>query len=616
MQSPLVDHELNLESMESAMNTTHKTPNVSRHRAVSLPALACLALALGSVANASAAQTTQETQWVPGRLLVQPRPGLSDAEFDKILKPHGAKQVAKIDAINVRVVQLPPKASEKAIAALLSKNKHLKFAERDPILKASATANDRYFPNAWHLAKTGAPTAWDQSTGRDVVIAILDTGIDGSHPDLAGKLVSGWNFYDNNSNTSDVHGHGTAVGGAAVALTNNSIGVAAVAPDAFLMPVRIADPTANATGSMIAQGLSWAADNGADVANISYAGVPGNSTIQAAAQYMKSKGGVVVVAAGNNGIEESVAPHSSMVAVSATDASDVKTSWSSYGSYVDVAAPGVTIYSTGKGGVYGTYAGTSLASPVVAGVVALIKAANPSLPPDDVERVLFSSATDLGAAGFDKLYGNGRVNAAAAVQTALVAKPSDFTAPSVSFATPSSGSTVKGLVSVSVSASDNVGVSKVELRANGKVVGTDITAPYGFSWDSTTASDGNATLTAYAYDAAGNYSSATATVTIANSSSNLQTDGGTDTTPPLASISNPSPGSKVNGNVPVSASATDNVGVSKITLFIDGRQVATGKDSLTYKWNTRSASAGTHTLRVDAIDLTGNLASTSVQVFK
>lgn len=598
------------------MSTTHQTPSVTRRSATRIPALACIALALGGLAHPAAAQTAPESQWVPGRLLVQPRPGLSDAEFDKVIKPHGAKQVGKIDAINVRVIQLPPNASEKAVAALLSKNKHLKFAERDPILKPSATANDKYFPNAWHLAKTGAPTAWDQSTGRDVVIAILDTGIDGAHPDLAGKLVPGWNFYDNNSNTSDVHGHGTAVGGAAVALTNNSIGVAAVAPDALLMPVRIADATANATGSMIAQGLSWAADKGANVANISYAGVPGNSTIQAAAQYMKSKGGVVVVAAGNSGLEESIAPHSSMVAVSATDTNDLKASWSSYGSYVDVAAPGTTIYSTGKGGVYGTYAGTSLASPVVAGVVALIKAANPALPPDDVERVLFSSATDLGSAGFDKLYGNGRVNAAAAVQAALAAKPSDFTAPSIAFASPSTGSTVKGLVSVSVNASDNVGVSKIELRANGAVVGTDITAPYGFSWDSTTVADGKATLTAYAYDAAGNYAGATATVTVENAAGSLQTETTADTAPPLATISNPPAGSKVSGNVSVSASATDNVGVSKIALFIDGKQVATGKETLTYKWNTRAASAGSHTVRLDAVDLAGNAASTAVQVFK
>lgn len=598
------------------MSTTHRTASVTSRFATRVPALTCLALTLGAFTLPASAQTTTEAQWVPGRLLVQPRPGLPDAEFDKIIKPHGGKQVGKIDAINVRVIQLPPNASEKAVEALLKNNKHLKFAERDRILKPSATANDKYFPNAWHLSKTGAPTAWDQSTGRDMVIAILDTGIDGAHPDLSGKLVPGWNFYDNNSNTSDVHGHGTAVGGAAVALTNNSIGVAAVAPDAFLMPVRIADPTANATASMIAQGLSWAADKGADVANISYAGVPGNSTIQAAAQYMKNKGGVVVVAAGNNGIEESVAPHSSMVAVSATDTNDVKTSWSSYGSYVDIAAPGTTIYSTGNGGVYGTYAGTSLASPVVAGVVALIKAANPALPPDDVERVLFSTATDLGTAGFDKLYGNGRVNAAAAVQAAISATPSDATAPSVAFASPSSGTTVKGLVSVGVNATDNIGVSKVEFRANGTLVATDITAPYGFSWDSTKVSDGNATLTAYAYDAAGNYAGATVTVTVSNAVSTTNTTSAADTTPPVATITNPIAGSRVNGNVSVSASATDNVGVSEISLFIDGRQVATGKDSLNYKWNARNASAGTHTLRLDAIDLAGNLGSKSIQVIK
>src|SRR5574337_724162 len=472
-------------------------------------ALRLISLLIGGAfaSGAALAATPVSEQWAPGRLLVQPKPGLPDSELEKDLLPHGGKSLGKIDGINVHVVQIPA-GSEKAVAALLAKNPHFKFVERDMLVQPAATANDPYFASEWHLSKIGVPTAWDSSTGSGQVIAILDTGIDATHPDLAGKLVSGWNFYDNNADTSDVNGHGTGVAGTAVTLTNNSAGVAGVAPGAMLMPVRIADPNAYAYWSTVAQGLTWAADNGADVANISYVGVSGSSTVQNAAQYMKNKGGLVVVCAGNNGIDEGIAPSSTMISVAATDSNDVKASWSSYGNCVDVAAPGVGIYSTTRGGGYGSWNGTSLASPIVAGTVALIKTANPALAPADVEKVLFSTAVDLGTAGFDSYYGNGRVNAAAAVQAALTTTAKDAIAPTVSFASPASGATVKGVASISVNASDNVGVTKVELRANGNLVASDITSPFGFSWDSTTVADGAATLTAYAYDAAGNYSSA------------------------------------------------------------------------------------------------------------
>lgn len=584
------------------------------------PALATLAVVLGAAFLPAQAVAADEAQWVPGRLLVQPRAGLPEAEFEKIVKQHGGKQIGKIEGINVRVIQLPPQASEKAVEALLKRNKHLKFAERDMVIKPAGTANDKYFANAWHLAKTAVPTAWDVSTGANMVIAILDTGIDGAHPDLAGKLVPGWNFYNNNADTADVNGHGTAVGGAAVALTNNSIGVAAVARDAMLMPVRIADANAWATWSTVAQGLTWAADKGADVANISYNGVSGSSSVQTAAQYMKNKGGLVVVAAGNNSVQESIAPSSTMITVSATDSTDTKTSWSSYGSFVDVAAPGVNIYSTMKGGGYGLFQGTSLASPIAAGVVALIKAANPALSPSDVEKVLFSTAADLGAAGFDSYYGNGRVDAHAAVKAASSATTQDTTAPGVSFSSPTTGSTVKGLASVNVNASDNVGVSKVELRANGVLVASDISSPYAFSWDSGTVADGSVTLSARAYDAAGNYSTSSVAVTVANAvdaNTGITEAKTADTVAPVAVITSPKDGAQVSGNVTVSAAATDNVSVSRITLFIDGKAVAAANAaSLSYRWNARKEASGTHVLRVDAVDTAGNVGSRTMQVVK
>src|SRR5262249_17298102 len=152
---------------------------------------------------------------------------------------------------------------------------------------------DTYYPNEWHLPIIQAPQAWDITTGStNIIVAILDTGVDGTHPDLAGKLVAGWNFYDTNSDTSDLNGHGPAVAGTAVAASDNTLGVAGVAWDCMIMPIRVSDSNGLAMTSTFATALTWAADNGARVANISFT-VSTSPTVASAAQYFQSKGGVV-----------------------------------------------------------------------------------------------------------------------------------------------------------------------------------------------------------------------------------------------------------------------------------------------------------------------------------
>lgn len=576
--------------------------------------MASAGIAFAGFVFPTAAQTaTVQERWVAGRLLVLPRPGLSDAEFAKILKPHGGMQVGKIDKIDVRVIQIQA-GSEKAVEALLKNNKHLKFVERDVLLKADLTANDLWYTSAWHLAKIGVPAAWDVSQGARITIAILDSGVDGTHPDLATKMVAGWNFYDNNSVTADVYGHGTKVAGAAGAITNNGIGVASVAPGSLIMPIRVTDTSGMGSIGLMASGITWAADRGARVANLSFSAVGSYATVQTAAQYMKNKGGLVVTSAGNDYTEILAAPSSTNIVVSATDTTDTKAAWSNYGQFVDVAAPGTSIWTTASGGTYSTSSGTSFASPVTAGVVALMMAANPSLGPVDIEKLLFSTALDLGTPGFDTYYGYGRINAAAAVAAAVAAVPSDSTAPTVSISSPVASSKVSGLIAVDVAASDNVGVSRVDLMLGSTKIGSDITGPYGFSWDSTTVADGNVTLTAYAYDAAGNSSSKALTISVANAAG---TTSGADTTAPVPVISSPLTGSKVGNSVTVSGSATDNVGVATLRLAIDGVQVASvAGGKLSYSWNTRKLSAGTHTLLLQATDAAGNTAYKSITVTK
>ncbi len=552
--------------------------------------------------------------WAKGRILVMPRAGLPEKELAKILGANEGKG-RKIGQSNLYIVDLPSNASEKAVAARLAHHPALKFAELDQIVAPELVPNDPYYGSSWHLPKIGASLAWDSSQGAGVTIAILDSGVDSAHPDLATELVPGWNFYDNNSNTSDVYGHGTKVAGAAAAAANNSLGVASVAVQSKIMPIRVTNLSGSGYWSMIAQGLVHAADHGARVANISFLGVSNSATIRNAAQYMKDKGGLVIVSGGNTGLQENYAATTAMIPVSATDGYDRRTSWSSYGNFIALAAPGAGIWSTTRGGGYGSVSGTSFSSPVTAGVVALMMAAKPSLPNTEVENYLYSTAVDLGAVGRDPYFGYGRVNAASAVQAAAAAMPAaDPEAPTVSISAPASGATVTGLVGVDVAATDNTAVDRVELRVNGTTVAIDTASPFAFAWDSTGVPNGMIGLVAYAFDAAGNSKASFAvSVNVANGTSSTIKD----TTAPAIKIINPVEGSVSGKNVPVSVNATDDADASGITqtVYIDGVLKATGKGStLGYNWNIRNAAAGPHTIQIFAKDAVGNTSSASVSV--
>lgn len=555
---------------------------------------------------------TDTVEFASGRILVMPHAGLPERALARIVKDSGGTGSRRIGQSPLRIVELPRGLEMQAVATL-KRNPHIEFAELDRRVAPAAAPNDPYFGSSWHLAKINASTAWDSSTGSGVTVAVLDTGVDAAHPDLSSRIVPGWNFHDNNSNTSDVHGHGSAVAGAAAATMNNAIGVAAIAGQARIMPIRIADANAYAYWSTVAQGLTWAADNGARVANISYVGVAGSSAVQSAAQYMKNKGGLVVVCAGNNNRDEGIAPTTAMIPVSATDENDLKTSFSSWGGFVAMSAPGINVWTTQRGGTYGQWWGTSIASPVTAGVVALMMARKPTLSAAQVESLLYASAVDLGASGRDPVFGHGRVDAAAALRAVdgATASTTDTQAPKVSLASPSGGSTVSGLVSVGVNASDDTGVSRVDLLVNGAVVASDTSAPFAFSWDSTQVSNGSTTLSLRASDAAGNTAtSAGVVVTVSNVAV-------ADTSAPVLRISNPVDGSVVSGNVGIRVEASDDSGAAAIsqTLLINGTRVASATGgSLSFNWNTRKVKPGSYVIQAVAVDAAGNRSSQSVTV--
>jgi len=585
-------------------------------RALQVALMAGLLVGVSGVANAR-----PDKPWREGRILVKPKAGLPEAEFDRILKRRQpqARTTETVGYVGpdgrfgnraLHIVEVNP-ASEEALVQALSQDPNIEFAELDrAIPPAATTPNDTRYGAQWHLPKIQAPASWDGSKGDGIVIAVLDTGVDGTHPDLSGKLLPGWNAVDGGYDTADINGHGTAVAGTAAAQTDNTTGVAGVAWNARILPVRITNSSDGyAYWSDIARGLQWAADNGADVANISY-GVSNSATVANAAQYMRSKNGLVVVAAGNDGIDTAYADNPYMITVSATDSSDAKASWSNYGAFIDVAAPGVSILTTSRGGSYGNWSGTSFASPVTAGVVAEIMGANPSLSPDQVERILKDSA-DKVAGAIHPYYGHGRVNVGAAVAMGVSSVAVDDRAPSANLFSPVGGSTVSGLVQVEVNASDNVGVTEVSLYANGSLVGTDTAAPYQFSWDSKSVADGAVTLSAIALDAAGNRgASGNVGVTVKNTATG-------DLLAPSVSIGTPTDGSTVSGVVTVGVSAQDDVGVAKVELYIDGKLVRSATSAtLSYKWSTARVSRGPHTIAAVATDGSGKKSTRSITVYR
>ncbi len=563
----------------------------------------------------TAAGAAHGVHWVEGQIIVKPKAGVSKEKLERILQRSNGRSKARMQKIGVHVVEVPEQAEDAVIKALRN-NPNIEYAERDQLVALSASApNDAYYYLQWHLPKIGALTAWDDTAGAGVTVAILDTGVESDHPDLAANMVPGWNSASNNSDTSPVHWHGTGVAGTVAAISNNGMGMSSVAWDANIMPIRVTDRSDGvATSSAIANGIIWAADNGADVINMSYdINISVDNVVKDAAQYLRGLGGVAVAAAGNSSMDYGYADNPYIINVSATTSSDVKAGFSNYGSIVDVAAPGEDIYTLQTNGGYAVALGTSFASPATAGVVALIMSANPYLTPEEVEDVLEQSADDLVAgSNVHPYYGHGRVNAAAAVALAKSYSSVDSQAPVVSILSPQHNATTSGDVLIEISATDNVGVSQVDLFIDSELIGSDLTAPYLFSWDSTQTMDGSVSVVAKAQDTAGNEGSSSAFSLIVD---NLPEE--EDTTPPSVNIFNPAGGSTVSRTVNISVTAQDNVGIAHMNLLVDDATLCSnvGVETLSCSWNTRKASSGSHQITAIVEDTAGNVVNQVVTVY-
>lgn len=306
------------------------------------------------------------------------------------------------------------------LVAALGDDPAVAEVQLDHVRSAARWTDDPLNEYAWpYLAFLRLDRAWDVTTGTGQVIAVLDTGVDARHEDLAGRLVAGYDLVNGDADPADDQGHGTAVAGVAAGAGDNGRGGVGAAFGAKIMPVKVLDAAGDGYDSQIAAGVTWAAAHGADVINLSLGGPDPSPVIRAAIADAVARGAVVVASAGNGGSEAPVYPAAyapeidGLLAVGATDDSGSVTEFSSWGAAVTVAAPGSQIIAPGVGGGYVAASGTSFSAPLVSGVAALLTSRG--VTPARAESSIVSTARDAGPRGHDPYYGAGVVDAAAAL---------------------------------------------------------------------------------------------------------------------------------------------------------------------------------------------------------
>ncbi|MEI2400498.1 MULTISPECIES: S8 family peptidase [Paenibacillus] len=284
------------------------------------------------------------------------------------------------------------------------------------------TPNDLLFSTyQWNLPAIETELGWNLSKGsKEVVVAVVDTGVQADHPDLQGQLLAGYNAITNGGAPDDDVGHGTHVSGIIGALTNNEEGVAGISWYNKILPVKALDNSGAGTTYSVAEGIIWAADHGAKVINLSLGNYADSQFLHDAIKYAYDRDVVIVSASGNDNTERPGYPaaYEEVIAVAATNSTGGRASFSNYGDYIDVAAPGESIASTYPDNQYAALSGTSMASPHVAALAGLVRSLNPELTNKEVTELLTSNAVDLGDAGHDKYYGWGQVDIYKTLQAA------------------------------------------------------------------------------------------------------------------------------------------------------------------------------------------------------
>lgn len=418
-----------------------------------LAGMAAMTLVLGSLFGAAVpGNAASHPTITAGQILVKFRDG---SAAGAVLRQHGLSDGPGVGSTGARLISVPPGKELRLIEAL-SRNPAVEYAEPDQVV--AATSDDPFFGSQYALQNDGQPfnnnydtatsskpapifipagtadadvdavEAWGVTTGTDIRVAVLDSGVDLDHEDISSKVVLRGNFSGSN-NHDDNYGHGTHVAGIVAATNNNTRGVAGVCPGCSILSGKVLSDSGTGTTSGLANGIDWAAANGAKVINMSLA-VRASRTLEIAVNKAWNKNVVLVAAAGNGNSQTKIYPgaYSNVIAVGATDNADAKASFSTYGaSWVDIAAPGAAVFSTfpnhesvlaGTGKKrslnYDIGDGTSMASPVVAATVALAWSRNPDATSSAIRNKVESAAEMK--AGMETLWAHGRVNAYNAVK--------------------------------------------------------------------------------------------------------------------------------------------------------------------------------------------------------
>jgi thermitase len=330
-----------------------------------------------------------------------------------------------LPALDARVLAFPEVKDDPSQAARerdleqikedLALDPAVESVEYNYIGRLAYTPNDPKFRHQWGLKKTGFREAWNRTRGSGVKVAVVDTGAAVRHSDLRHKVADARDLVNDDGTVQDLSGHGTHVSGIIAARTGNREGIAGGCPNCKLLIAKVFDGENTGTVARFAEGIRWSADHGAEVINLSFVHPASSAIEETAIDYARDKGAVVVAAAGNGDTNKAVYPAASpgVIAVAATNSDDGRASFSNYGRWVDVAAPGVKVLSTSPRG-YASWSGTSMATPHVSALAGLLASQGRSRA--NIENSITDTAVDLGPKGRDPYFGAGRISADQALQ--------------------------------------------------------------------------------------------------------------------------------------------------------------------------------------------------------